>query len=84
VFVIGGDSALYHQLQTSLGGIWTDWTKLGSGIPLKRDSLTVAKNHDGRLEVFAIGNDTSLYHIWQTSPGGGWYGWQSLGKASRS
>ena len=68
VFVVGGDTGLWHKWQTAAGGsTWTDWTSLGgSGIA---NNPTAARNTDGRLEVFVVGGDTGLWHKWQTAAG---------------
>jgi hypothetical protein len=66
VFVIGGDHALYHKSQISVGGnSWTDWQYLGGFI---MSDPAVLANSDGRLEVFVIAANHALYHIFETAP----------------
>jgi hypothetical protein len=75
LFVRGGDGAVWHNWQTSPGGISTGWVSLGAWV----DIIQSGRNADGRLEVFVRGGDGALWHNWQTSPGGAWSGWVSLG-----
>lgn len=77
-FVRGGDNALWHIWQTSVGGPWSGWSSLGGTLA---SNPAVATNADGRLEVFAVGGDSALWHVWQTAAGGSWSGWGTLGGA---
>jgi hypothetical protein len=76
MFVRGRDGALYHQWQTSPGGIWSGWESLAGDLT---SQPVVGSNRDGRLEIFVRGTDGALFHRWQVVPGGTWADWESLG-----
>lgn len=82
VFLIGNVGPLYTAEQMSPGSTtWSlPWTSLGGNWPA-RDSVGLAVNQDGRLEVFLVGYTGQLYNAWQTSPDGTWSSpsWQALG-----
>jgi hypothetical protein len=68
VFIIGGDNAIYHKWQNSLGtsATWSDWHGLGGSVRPNTDP-TVGLNADTRPEIFMVGGDNSLYHKWRTN-----------------
>lgn len=76
MFSRGRDGALYHQWQTSPGGIWSGWESLAGELT---SQPVVGSNQDGRLEVFVRGTNGALFHRWQVVPGGTWADWESLG-----
>lgn len=77
VFVLGGDSALYHIWENKAGGDWHGWASL-KGHDLKGPVVTTA-NADGSLQVFVAGQDGNLYSIMQKGPNGGWGNWFIIG-----
>jgi photosystem II stability/assembly factor-like uncharacterized protein len=63
------DGKLYHrwQLRASDSSQWSNgWDPLEAPF-LPRQTPTVARNGDGRLELFMVGMDHKLYHKWQTT-----------------
>lgn len=76
VFVIGTDSAVWHNWQVSAGGAWSGWASLGG---IVTSQPVVYSNFDSRLEIFARGTDSAIWHNWQVAPNDGWSGWNSLG-----
>jgi IPT/TIG domain len=73
LFGIGGDHAVWENVQTSPGGAFSGWTSLGGWA----SQIAVATNQDGTLTVFAIGSDGAALANKQNSPTdptfGGWY-----------
>ncbi len=61
------DNTLYHAWQSSPGGGFTPWYKLGSNNVSSNSA--VARNKDGRMEVFYRGSDLALWHLWENSDG---------------
>ncbi|MGD2087817.1 MAG: hypothetical protein PVH61_16685 [Candidatus Aminicenantes bacterium] len=62
----GSVIAPWHIWQVSPNSGWSQWAGLGAPPGKDFESLTVARNKDGRLEVFAIASDdNSLWHISQ-------------------
>ncbi|HZZ23410.1 MAG TPA: hypothetical protein VFE60_12925, partial [Roseiarcus sp.] len=55
VFAIGTDGAPNHIWQTSPGGPWSNWDRLGGSISITE--LATPLNPDRHIEVFAIGSD---------------------------
>jgi len=76
VFMRGADGGVYHIVQLTPRGAWSNWGLLGG--PFQRDPV-VTRNDNGTLEVFVVGNDNALYHRWQLTPSGGWSDWNTLG-----
>jgi photosystem II stability/assembly factor-like uncharacterized protein len=63
------DGKLYHrwQLRANDSSQWSNgWDPLEAPF-LPRETPTVARNGDGRLELFMVGMDHKLYHRWQTT-----------------
>lgn len=78
IFAIGGpDDSLWHTYQQE-DDTWSTWADLGNQY---LDSIAVASNSDGRLEVMAVVNQT-LQHIYQVAPSSTWSTWASLGAPS--
>ncbi|MGB9634511.1 MAG: peptidoglycan-binding protein, partial [Chloroflexaceae bacterium] len=69
VFARGADNALYHIWQTSPGGAWGTWSRLGGVLT---SNPSAVRNADGRLMVFVRGADNALYMIAQKAPNSGW------------
>lgn len=80
IFAIGSDYNVYHNWQTSPGGVWNGWLPVSSTINAQ-GSPAAAINSDGRLEAFAVGNDGIVYQSWQLWPGGPWSDWKQLGSS---
>jgi hypothetical protein len=76
VFVVGGDTSVWHNFQTTPGGNWSDWQSLNGNL---QGNIAAAFNNDGRLQIVALGSDSALWTNAQTSPGGSWTGWVSMG-----
>ena len=74
VFIIGGDSAIYHRAQN--GSTWDDWEHLGGTFISEPVSVTWGPK---RLD---IGVDSGLYHKWWND--GSWspskLDWENLGR----
>ncbi|HEY1248859.1 MAG TPA: hypothetical protein VGE97_07730 [Nitrososphaera sp.] len=63
------DGKLYHrwQLRANDSSQWSNgWDPLNPP-SLPRETPTVVRNGDGRLELFMVGMDDILYHGWQTT-----------------
>jgi hypothetical protein len=75
-FWVGGDGAVWHRWQLTVGGTWSGNNSLGGHLT---SGVGVTRNQDGRLEIFGRADGGDLDHMWQLSPGGGWSGWASLG-----
>ncbi len=78
IFVTDASAVLWHSLQLTPKGSWSEWASLGKPSDLQPDPDTgviptpvIVENADGRLEVFLPGQ-TTCWHIWQLSPGGPW------------
>jgi hypothetical protein len=69
LFLIGKNGALYTKKQTSVNGAFgATWESLGESLAGRwsaTDSLAVAPNQDGRLQIFLVGPDRQLYTIYQ-------------------
>lgn len=78
VFAIGGDGAVWHTQELSVGGVWSGWASLGGWVT----DIAVGINQDGRLELYVVGGGGVLYQKWQGSVGGNWYGgWYQMSGA---
>ncbi|OLB76523.1 MAG: hypothetical protein AUI14_18525 [Actinobacteria bacterium 13_2_20CM_2_71_6] len=80
VFVFGTDGALWYKIQATPGSAtWsTNYVGLG-GNTLRKTSLVVQMNTDGRVELFGRGTNNAIWHRYQTTPGGSWNAdWVSL------
>jgi hypothetical protein len=83
VFIVNAvDGQLYHIWQNVGGssGSWNNYWERLEVPSLPRETPTVARNGDGRLELFMIGMDDKLYHSWQTTKNDStrWSGWEPL------
>lgn len=67
VFIIGGDNAVYHKWQNSLGSstTWSDWHGLGGSVRPNSDPTVGINSYTA--EIFMVGGDNSLYHKWRTN-----------------
>jgi hypothetical protein len=81
-----GDGNLYTTWQTSVGGGWAAWTRLGVIAPAGGITGTPTAvinpsgtRYGGIQAIYARGADGNLYTTWQTSVGGGWAAWTPLG-----
>jgi hypothetical protein len=77
VFARFSDGRIYHLWQTEPNGAWgPGWQPRDHGSHRFGNSLAVASNHDGRLELFAnIPGIRQVGHIAQAAPNGDWGGW---------
>jgi hypothetical protein len=83
-FVSGLDRGLWHRYQMTANTVdnWSiasggGWSPLAGTL---NSSVTVGRNHSGRLEVFIRGTDNALWHRAQGAAGSAtWGGWSSLG-----
>jgi hypothetical protein len=69
VFVIGGDSAIWHtqtNVPTGDGG-WDSWKQLS---PTPARGLAAVSSQPGRLDVFTIGNDSAIHWKYGSDFGG--------------
>jgi hypothetical protein len=64
VFVVGGDSAVWTNAQTSPGGSWSGWQSLAGALI---SDPAVATDGNGDLEVVGVGSDQQLWVNAQTS-----------------
>jgi hypothetical protein len=83
VFALGSDNQVYSDTQQSPGGTWGGWGPIsqpGPGVTV--DTIAVAQNQNGRLEVFGFdwsdGPNDKIYSDTQQTPGGSWLGWGFL------
>jgi hypothetical protein len=81
-----GDGNLYTTWQTSVGGGWAAWTRLGVIAPAGGITGTPTAvinpsgtRYGGIQAIYARGADGNLYTTWQTSVGGGWAAWTTIG-----
>jgi photosystem II stability/assembly factor-like uncharacterized protein len=87
VFIVNAvDGQLYHIWQ-NVGGSSASWNNFWTRLEvpsLPRETPTVARNGDGRLELFMIGMDDKLYHSWQTTKNDStrWSSWEPLAGTS--
>lgn len=83
-FWITPEGELFHDWQREAGGKWTGAAALHvdgetkKGARAKAQTVSVASNQDGRLEVFYIDEKGHLVHDWQLSPNGDWHGAERL------
>jgi hypothetical protein len=55
-------------------------TSLGAAGDLRvEQSITVATNADGALELFALGGNANVWHCWQPKAAQSWSRWEDLG-----
>ncbi len=83
LFVIGTDTVLYHNYQTTTGNStsWSGFLSLGGNWEENAD-ISVASENDGRLDVFVIGGLGSLHNNFQTAINSTtWNGWNNLSSA---
>jgi hypothetical protein len=83
LFARGSDGALWHCWQNQPNVVntneWSPWAQRGGRLI---GDPTVARNHDGRLEVMAIHEDGRVYRIfqrWFDLFGAPWSAWEPLG-----
>jgi hypothetical protein len=74
VFGINSAGNIWHTWQTAPNNGWAGgWDELYAATDTLQ-TLRVARNADGRLEVFGINPAGNIYHTWQTAPNNGWAG----------
>jgi murein DD-endopeptidase MepM/ murein hydrolase activator NlpD len=81
IFALGLDYKVWSAVQTTPGGAWSGWSRLGVPPAAFRGTPAVARNTDGRLEVFVreLGRG-AIYRIAQSTPNSAtWSAWQTLG-----
>lgn len=83
-FWITPDAEIFHDWQKTPGGSWVGAAPLYAegeargGSRAKAQTLAVASNADGRLEVFYVDPRGRLIHDWQLAPNGDWHGAERL------
>jgi hypothetical protein len=80
LFVIGTDSVLYHNYQTTAGNStsWSGFSSLGGAWDQNAD-VSVASENDGRLDVFVIDGVGNMNNNFQTAVNSTtWNGFHSL------
>jgi hypothetical protein len=80
LFVIGTDSVLYDNYQTTAGNStsWSGFNSLGGSWDQNAD-ISVGSESDGRLDVFLVDTQGGLFNASQTAINStAWDGWHSL------
>jgi hypothetical protein len=84
LFLVGDNMGHWHIWQTAPNNGWNCWRDEEHHA---HDSIAVARNADGRLEVFLSSNGV-VSHSFQSSPNNGWDEWMNFespeGKRMRS
>ena len=66
MFVIGGDGAIWHKMQTSPNSsTWTGWYRLGGSAK----QIAVANNANGTMDVVFVGTDNAIWVISENTNG---------------
>src|SRR5262249_4208169 len=87
VFALGSDHEVYYRYQWSTtSNLWSGWWHLGGwySVPGSREpagyaqSITVANEQDGRVDLFILGTNNAVYYAKQLSDVV-WTSWTNLG-----
>jgi hypothetical protein len=80
VEVVGSDTNVWHDYQTTPGGNWNGWSTIDtSEKSVSGQAPCVGVDQSGALEIFMNSLNGHVYRNWQTTPGGGWNSWTDMG-----